>query len=158
MKDEFNFSEFAQLTGKHRDTISKRVKAAKLKPSSNSGGKNYYLAMEVLPLIYDDKDSRPKGYNPDELQPQELQQHYAAMEKKFNLDVLEGKYVLASEVSKGFSSLAMATKEGLDMIPVKAEQTNKFTVEQLETLIDISGTIQSNLSNLDIEQLMSKAE
>ena len=133
---EFNLTinKSADALGIDRRTVKKRLLAASLKPVDRTkNGYDEYFLGDVARACFSN-EQKEAGYKVEKLWPKERAEHFMA--EKRELEVLEKKRELIpyDEAAERFSELGQTFTKFFDTFIDDLEQTQLFTVEQLEQM------------------------
>jgi hypothetical protein len=109
-----SISAFAAEVSSTRETISKRIADAKLKPSGKRGGHPVYRLKDLFKAVYQAGDG---GIDPDKLDPFQRKAHYQAEHEKLQLETDRGQLVPAIEVEAKFAANFKTMAQWLDTLP-----------------------------------------
>ena len=135
---KFTISKSADALGLDRRTIKKRLLAAKLKPVDRTkNGYDEYFLGDIARACFSN-EQKEAGYTVEKLMPKERAEHFMA--EKRELEVLEKKRELIpyDEAAEKFSELGQAFSKFFDTFIDDLEQTQLFTVEQLEQMQNLT--------------------
>ena len=135
----FNFTvnRSAELLGIDRRTVKKRLLAAKLKPVSRTrNGYDEYFLGDIARACFAN-DQQETGYQVENLGPKDRADHFMA--EKRELEVLEKKKELVpyDEAATKFAELGQTFAKFFETFIDDLEQTQLFTVHQLEEMQDL---------------------
>lgn len=105
---------FAQEFSSTRETITKRIADAKLKPSARRGGHPIYRLKDLFKAVYHTANG---GMDPDKLDPFQRKAHYQAEHEKLQLETERGQLVTAIDVEARFASSYKVMARWLDTLP-----------------------------------------
>lgn len=128
----------AEETGFDRDTVTKRLTVAKVKPSGKKGGHPVYRLKEALKAIYAFADE-DGGIDPDKLEPFQRKAHYQAEHEKLKLQVERGELVPRIASEQEMARVVKIMVRAFDTIPDKIERdcgAPALVVERVERELD----------------------
>ncbi len=129
----------AEETGFDRDTVAKRLAAAKVKPSGKKGGHPVYRLRDALKAVYAFSDDG--GIDPDKLEPFQRKAHYQAEHEKLKLQVERGELVPRIEVEQEMARVVKIFTRAVDTLPDKIERdcgAAPTVVEKIERELDVA--------------------
>ena len=97
-----------------RETATKRIADAGLKPTSKRGGYPVYRLKELFKAVYQSVDG---GVDPDRLDPFQRKAHYQAEHEKLQLETERGQLVPAIEAEARYAEQAKIMAECLETLP-----------------------------------------
>lgn len=132
----FNFTvnKSSDALGMDRRTVKKRLLAAKLKPVARTqNGYDEYFLGDIARACFS-SEQKEAGYKVEKLGPKERAEHFMA--EKRELEVLEKKRELIpyDEAAEKFAELGQTFSKFFDTFIDDLEQTQLFSVEQLEQM------------------------
>lgn len=128
----------AEETGFDRDTVAKRLSAAKVKPSGKKGGHPVYRLKDALKAIYAFSDA-DGGIDPDKLEPFQRKAHYQAEHEKLKLQTERGELVPRLEAEQDVARIVKIMVRTFDGLPDKLERDRGATpalVQAIEQELD----------------------
>jgi len=129
--------QFADESGRDRDTIGKRVKAAGLNPAGKRGGHPVYRLRDLLQAAYVTDDDGQM--DPDRLDPFARHAFYKGEREKMQLQVERSELLSSLEVEQRFAAVFKAVADCLDTLPDLIERDCAATpmqVERIQTRLD----------------------
>lgn len=131
-----SLSSIAQEFGTTRETASKRLDAAGVKPSGKRGGHPVYRLRDVLRAVPDTAQDAP---DPDKLDPYKREAFYRGELAKLKLQGEMRELVPRMEMEQEFARVLKALNEGLEMLSDTIDRelgASAETLQRLDGLID----------------------
>lgn len=115
-----SMTAFASEFGSTRETISKRIAAARLQPTGKRGGHPVYRLGELHEAVY--QAGEDGGTDPDKLEPFQRKAHYQAEHEKLRLQVERLELVPRIEVEEEMARIAKIVAQCFDTLPDRLER------------------------------------
>jgi len=130
----FTINKSAAILGIDRRTLKKRVLTAECKPKekTTNGYLKYSLADVSRAAFSNEKIKR--GYVVEDLLPKELAEHFMARKRELEVLQQESELLIYDEAAVKFAELGQQFSKFFDTFIDDLEQTQLFTVEQLEQM------------------------
>jgi hypothetical protein len=128
----------AEETGFDRETLGKRLTAAKVKPSGKRGGHPVYRLRDALKAVYAFA-SDDGGIDPDKLEPFQRKAHYQAEHEKLKLQTERGELVPRLESEQELARVVKIFVRVHDALPDKIERdcgASPLMVQAIERELD----------------------
>lgn len=106
---------FAIETGQDRETVTRRIQAAGVKPSGQRGGYPVYRLKDLLRACY--VTTADGELDPDRLPPFQRHAHYKAEAQKLAVEQERGELIPRIEVEQEQARVAKIITHGLDTLP-----------------------------------------
>jgi hypothetical protein len=132
----FSLSTLAREFSTTRETLRKRLTAAKVKPSGTSRGFPLYRLRDALQAWMGTVES---GFDPDALDPFKRRAYYQSEHEKLRLQVERRELIPRLESEQEMASLVKVVAECFDTLPDVLERDcglNPNTLVQLECSLD----------------------
>ena len=129
--------QFAEETGRDRETVGRRIKAAGLQPIGKRGGYPVYRLRDLIQAAFvTGDDGQP---DPDRLDPFARHAFYKGEREKMQLQVERAELLPSLEVEQRFAAVFKTVSEALDTLPDIIERDCAATplqVERIQTRLD----------------------
>lgn len=112
-------TQFAMEFSSTRETVTKRIADAKLKPTGKRSGHPVYRLKDLFKAVY---QSAAGGVDPDKLDPFQRKAHYQAEHEKLQLETERGQLVPAIEVEARYAEQFKIVAECLETLPDMLER------------------------------------
>ena len=106
---------FAIETGQDRETVTRRIQAAGVKPSGQRGGYPVYRLRDLLRACY--VTTADGELDPDRLPPFQRHAHYKAEKEKLAVEQERGELITRIEVEQEQARIAKIVTHGLETLP-----------------------------------------
>lgn len=106
---------FAIETGQDRETVTRRIQAAGIKPSGQRGGYPVYRLRDLLRASY--VTTADGELDPDKLPPFQRHAHYKAEAQKLAVEQERGELITRIEVEQEQARIAKIVSHGLETLP-----------------------------------------
>jgi hypothetical protein len=129
--------QFALIFGVDRDTVTRRLSDANLKPTGKRGGHPVYDLKAGWKIILEGGDGKQK--DPDALEPFKRKAYYQAEHEKLKLQTERGELLSRIEVERETARLFEIMGRFLDTLPDALEREGGMDprqVQKVEDLID----------------------
>lgn len=152
--------QFADESGRDRETIGKRVKASGIQPSGKRGGYPVYRLRDLLhsAFLTDDEGKM----DPDRLDPFARHAYYKGEREKLNLQVERGELLSSLEVEQKFAGVFKAVAEFFDTLPDVLERdcaASAIQVARIEARLDqVREELYTQLNDLPDDDVLGTAE
>ncbi len=106
---------FAIETSQDRETVTRRIQAAGIKPSGQRGGYPVYRLKDLLRACY--VTTEGGELDPDRLPPFQRHAHYKAEREKLTVEEERGELITRIEVEQEQARIAKIVSHGLETLP-----------------------------------------
>jgi hypothetical protein len=124
-----SITQLSEETGKTRETISRKLAAAKVPPSGEVRKLAVYRLRDALRALYLGLDDG--SIDPDKLDPHSRHAHYKAEREKQSLATDAGELILREAYRDEVARVAKLVSQSLDAIPDLLERDCALTPEQV---------------------------
>lgn len=141
-----NVTQLAEAFNLHRDTIRKKLKAAKVKAAEVRGNAAYYeIAAASKAIIGNATTAESDSVNPDELDPLQRKAWFDSENARLKFETECGNLIPAHEVARAFAEFAKSISNPLDGLPDLLERKCALKPEQAELVQKQVDSIRENM-------------
>lgn len=149
----WSLNQLSREFGIARETVSKRLFDAGIKPAGDRHGHPTYRVGDAATAILRPQQQTPTGYvaDPEKLPPDERKKWYEGNLAKRKDEIEAGRYVDVEAVRNEWGKVLRIVGEMLDVIPDKLERKCQLPPEALIHVENIIDAIRNDLGDI-IEQ------
>jgi hypothetical protein len=140
----------ADELGVDRDTVSRRLTAASVKPSGKRGGYPVYRLKDVIKAVL--SSGEDGGIDPDRLEPFQRKAHYQAEHEKIALERERGELVPVMEIERAYGLIFTTFAQAMDTLPDLLERDAAATPMQLVEIEKVIDRTREELYRALIEE------
>ncbi|MDK1289791.1 DUF1441 family protein [Pseudoalteromonas umbrosa] len=134
--NSWNITRIAEAFGLHRETVRKRLRSSKVKPSGKRAGVDVYALADVGPALF--SGERNVGdddfLNPSKMLPKDRKDYFQSERERLKFEEEIGELIPDSDYRKDLYFSLSIVVNYFENLPDKMERTGLFTPEQLELL------------------------
>nr|WP_237668480.1 DUF1441 family protein [Vibrio sp. V37_P2S8PM304] len=136
MNDAFswNITRIAEAFGLHRDTVRKRLKEARVKPSGKKSGVDIYPLADVGPALFAAESSNKSedDYNPNKMVPKDRKDFFQSERERLKYETEIGELIPEGEYRLDLAATLKYLVSAFESLPDNLERRYKMPPEALE--------------------------
>ncbi|EOS8341139.1 TPA: DUF1441 family protein [Vibrio parahaemolyticus] len=130
----WNITRIAEAFGLHRDTVRKRLKEARVKPSGKKSGVDIYALADVGPALFAAESSNKSedDYNPNKMVPKDRKDFFQSERERLKYETEIGELIPEGEYRLDLAATLKYLVSAFESLPDNLERRYKMPPEALE--------------------------
>ncbi|WP_285331703.1 DUF1441 family protein [Vibrio parahaemolyticus] len=130
----WNITRIAEAFGLHRDTVRKRLKEARVKPSGKKSGVNIYALEDVGPALFAAETSNKSedDYNPNKMIPKDRKDFFQSERERLKYETEIGELIPEGDYRLDLAATLKYLVSAFESLPDNLERRYKMQPEALE--------------------------
>jgi len=130
----WNITRIAEAFGLHRDTVRKRLKEARVKPSGKKSGVDIYALADVVPAWFaaETSNKAEDDYNPNKMIPKDRKDFFQSERERLKYETEIGELIPEGDYRLDLAATLKYLVSAFESLPDNLERRYKMQPEALE--------------------------